>query len=273
VNASKEAVHNILAAQPGAAPKNQGNDLRDKEVGVGTNRMSNVCLTDFAENELEAFLSGRSDGIPTSPEDGLQLLADVVTATTDNKSSLPCHYVQVEFRPRLTGSDRVPAGPRPGTSRVKAGSEPGLGREYPWYQCPGFTGSGQALTKLKPGESWEKAGSELDTDWGHPRRRYLPCPFGHGQGLEEEGQAQTGHEDRRRRARMGKDDRGFRPRRYRLSSSDGGSEWGRENPSSRNGQPANCVKGNRQVRRCSDLTTGGERWPASPNLKEQWKLW
>ena len=208
--------------------------------------MSNVCLIDFAEDELEAFLSGRSDGIPTSPENGLQLLAGVATATTDTKGSLPCHDVQVEFRPGLTGSDRVPTGPRPGTSRVKAGSEPGLGREFPWDQRPGFTGSGRAPTGLEPGESRVKAGSEPDADRGHPRRRNLPCSFGRGQGLEEECQAQTGQEDRRRRARAGKDDRGFRPRRYRSSSSDGGSDWGRENPSYRNGQPANCFKRNRQ---------------------------
>ena len=120
--------------------------------------MSNVCLIDFAEDELEAFLSGRSDGIPTSPENGLQLLAGVATATADTKGSLPCHDVQVEFRPGLTGSDRVPTGPRPGTSRVKAGSEPGLGREFPWDQRPGFTGSGRAPTGLEPGESRVKAG-------------------------------------------------------------------------------------------------------------------
>ena len=230
--------------------------------------MSNVCLIDFAEDELEAFLSGRSNGISTPPpEDGLQLLADVATATTDTRGSLPCHDVQVEFRPGLTGSDRVPAGPRPGTSRVEAGSEPGLGREYPWDQRPGITGSGRAQTGLEPGESRVKAESEPDTDWGHPRRRNLPCPFGHGQGLEEECQAQTGHEDLRRRARAGKDNRGFRPRRYRSSSSDGGSDCGRENPSYRNGQPANGVEKNRQGGRYSDLSMDGERSMSPANRR------
>ena len=55
------------------------------------------------------------------------------------------------------------------------------------------------------------------------------------------------------------DDQGIRWQRYRSPSSDGCSDWGRENASNRNRQPANCVGRNHEGRRYPSSSDGEDR--------------
>ena len=180
--------------------------------------MSNVSLIDFSEDQLEAFLSGRLDSTPTLADNGLQLLADVATTEADTKGVLfRSDGAQEGLRPEAAGSDRARTGSKPDGSWVETGCEPETGR----------------------------------ADLGQKRP---PCSFGRRWGFKEECQPEVRPEGLRRRARADASgsNRGCRRRRqrYRSSSSDGGSDWGRENPSGRNGQPANYVKRNRRDRPC-----------------------
>ena len=115
--------------------------------------------------------------------------------------------------------------------------------------------SDQAQTGSKPTERWVETGLEPETGQGDLERKRSPCSFGRRWGPKMECQPEKGHGDlcRRAGADMYGGDRGCRRQRYHSSSSDGGSNWGREKPSNRNGQLKNSAKRDRERRRYYDL--------------------
>jgi len=157
----------------------------------------------------------------------LQLLADVATTEADIKDVL--------FRPD--------------------GAQEGL--------RPEAAGSDRARTGSKPDRSWGEIGYEPETGRADLGRTRPPCSFRRRRGFKEKSQPEVRLEDLRRRARadVSGSNRGCRRhrQRYRSSSSDGGSDWGRESPRGRKRQPANHVGRNSE----------GRRYPSSSESKDR----